>query len=609
MPSRYRTHYTMVLVCLFGVLGGVAAERYRQYVSGNVGDVTIQRTDAGITLSIDGESFTDLHRPVTLRAGSHRLHATWQRFEVKATINVKRGDKAPLNRVVFSLQDGQLQVKVNSRLVDVSPRPEPEVSAIQTASGRFWRTSENGEITARDFFDVSGVQLFTIHWLRPDRSEAFIQSSDGRFVTNTSGPLDESPGVLALSDHDDRPCLFKIDRINHDGSWIHFATGRHFVDVNADTNRVRTTCYEQFATPHFLKKVTVASDDIKPVALPAGITAVQAASNAPSVRRFKGHTNVIRAVVFTPDGKQVITGSSDGTIRFWNLQSGKQVDMVRTRRPALSLAISSDGESLACGMTDAVVKFWKLEKHPTISHHSERILSRDYKGDVLAIAFSPDGTKVAAGGNRQQHSRIWNLLEPGERCKSSTINGPVTSLVWSRSGERVLLCEEDSRSLRWFPTSTKNAAMRPSDQRSGKLLIPSDDGPFVVVGGEVLDAETLEVIHTFQQRRGVRAVSGQLLDRKNLLVTADVIVNAIHELAPDEFVTAWDLNTGLPLAVLRDHAGQTGNVAISPSGDYVAYGNGVNDTNGTYPHQPTGDYDLRVWKITGDEPADEREPE
>ncbi len=599
MPSTFRIHKRTALVCLLAGIGlGIAAERYRQYLSTNVGELSVQRTDTEIALAIDGDSFTGWHRPVTLRAGAHDFHATWREFQLKTTINVKRGDKAVLNRVKYSLHNGQLQVKHNSHLVDVVPRPESEVYAIQTASGKLWHTADGGEIALQLSRGLGGAERYTIHWLRPDHSEAFIQSRDGRFVINTSSLLDESQGFLRLSDGDDWPSVFKIDRVAETESWIHFAVGRHFVDVDADPKRVRTTRYELFASAHILMKAAGESDNTKPVPPPPAIPVFQVASSAASVRRFKGHENVICAVVFTPDGRHIISGSLDGTIRFWNVQSGKQVDAIQTHRPAMSLAISSDGKSLACGMADAVVKIWKLEYDPEIAHRDERILSRAYSGDVLSIAFSPDDTKIVAGGNNRQQTRMWNLLAPDERCKSSTIMGPVTSLVWSRSAAGVLLCIRE-RSLCWWPKITGSPSR---DARSGKLLIRSGDDPLIVVGGDILDAETHEVVHSFRQRRGVRAVSAQMSVRRNLLVTGDVIVNAIHEVRPDELVSVWDLETGRPLAVLRERFGQVGNIAIAPNGEYVAYGNGIRATAAYMKKMVTGDYDLRVWKITKEKP-------
>jgi len=37
------------------------------------------------------------------------------------------------------------------------------------------------------------------------------------------------------------------------------------------------------------------------------------------VRTLTGHTNIVEAVAVTPDGKQIVSGSADHTVRVWNL--------------------------------------------------------------------------------------------------------------------------------------------------------------------------------------------------------------------------------------------------------------------------------------------------
>lgn len=612
MPSTWRIRKRSALLCLLAVLGlGIAAERYRQYWRTNVGDVSVRRTDAEISLAIDGDVVTDWDSPLTLRAGSHQFQATWRGLHIETTVSVKRGDPAFRNLLKCSLHNGQLQVEHNSHLVDIAPRPDPEVFAIQTATGKYWHTADSGEIVLRRAQEPGGAQRYTIHWLRPDHSEAFIQSSNGRFVTNLPNPLDLQPGSVGLA-VDDQPSVFKIDRLENSESWIEFATDRGFVGVDADSKRVRLSAYDLFALPHLLISAAGEADITNPVPPPAAITVPQPASSAPSVRRFKGHTNVIRAVVFTPDGRHIISGSSDGTIRFWNVESGTQVHTIQAHRPVMSLAISSDGKTLASGMIDSVVKTWKLQHAPKITHHNEQVLSRakEYRGvgpfkhggHVQSIAFSPDNTKVAAAENRML---AWNLLAPNERCTSSTIVGAVTSLVWSNSGDRVLMCAEE-RSLHWWPKSSDSL---PHDARSGKVLFRSADRPLVLSGGDILDPESHQVVYTFQQRQGVRVVSAQISARRNLLVTADVLYRTKHDEAePDELVSVWDLQTGRPLAVLQERFGQVGNIAISPSGEHVAYGNGIRDTDFYLDEKSTGDYDLRVWGLMTDEQLDAREP-
>ncbi len=278
--------------------------------------------------------------------------------------------------------------------------------------------------------------------------------------------------------------------------------------------------------------------------------------------------------------------------------------MIQAQRPVMSLAISSDGQTLASGMTDSVVKTWNLQYAPRITHQSERDLSQATErhglgplkdnGRFQSIAFSPNDSKVAAAERR---TFVWNLRAPNEEYTPSSIVGTVTSLAWSSSGERVLMCA-GARSLHWWPESSDSL---PHDLKSGDVVVRSADGPLVIRGGDVLNAESNQVVYTFQQRPGVRAVSAQIAVPHHLLVTADVLYRTKVEDEPDELISVWDLATGRPRAVLQERFGQAGNIAISSNGQYVAYGNGIRDTGFYLQEKSTGDYDLRVWKITNDE--------
>ena len=43
------------------------------------------------------------------------------------------------------------------------------------------------------------------------------------------------------------------------------------------------------------------------------------------IRQLAGHTAVVHALAFSPDGKQILTGSADRTLRFWDARTGKEL--------------------------------------------------------------------------------------------------------------------------------------------------------------------------------------------------------------------------------------------------------------------------------------------
>src|SRR5438046_2240027 len=82
------------------------------------------------------------------------------------------------------------------------------------------------------------------------------------------------------------------------------------------------------------------------------------AADAPAniAATLKGHTEAVYAVAFSPDGKQLATGSFDKTVRLWDTASGKEVKTfggaAGHQNLVLSVAFSPDGKTLASGSQD-----------------------------------------------------------------------------------------------------------------------------------------------------------------------------------------------------------------------------------------------------------------
>ncbi|NEP61611.1 MAG: protein kinase [Symploca sp. SIO2G7] len=74
-----------------------------------------------------------------------------------------------------------------------------------------------------------------------------------------------------------------------------------------------------------------------------------------------GHTNSVNAVVFSPDGKTLVSGSKDKTINLWDVSTGELLYQGQAHSDSvLSLAISPDGQTLASGSADGTIKIWQL---------------------------------------------------------------------------------------------------------------------------------------------------------------------------------------------------------------------------------------------------------
>ncbi|HLY27920.1 MAG TPA: WD40 repeat domain-containing protein [Aggregatilineales bacterium] len=142
------------------------------------------------------------------------------------------------------------------------------------------------------------------------------------------------------------------------------------------------------------------------------IDAVNSANNAngatvpnsiQDLRTFSGHTGAVMSVAFSPDGKEVLTGSADGTARLWDASSGQSLRTFSGHTDWVhSVAFSPDGKYLLTGSSDRTARLWDASTGQAIRTFT------GHSGAVNSVAFSPDGQYVLTGSD-DQTARLWDV--------------------------------------------------------------------------------------------------------------------------------------------------------------------------------------------------------
>ncbi len=111
------------------------------------------------------------------------------------------------------------------------------------------------------------------------------------------------------------------------------------------------------------------------------------------VALLTGHTRLVRSVAYSPDGRTIVSGSGDNTVRLWDVNTGETLRTLEGHtRFVISVAYSPDGRTIASGSGDNTIRLWDVHTGETL---------RTLKGHtswVYSVAYSPDGRILASGG-------------------------------------------------------------------------------------------------------------------------------------------------------------------------------------------------------------------
>ena len=126
---------------------------------------------------------------------------------------------------------------------------------------------------------------------------------------------------------------------------------------------------------------------------------------------FKGHTNSVWWVTFSPDGKSLLSASFDQTLKLWSVSTGECLQTFEGHDGAVTVAqFSPDGQFVVSGSLDRTLKVWDLltgKCYQTLTGHSELI----HTLLVASVQFGDDAspTLTAFSGSLDESIKLWDL--------------------------------------------------------------------------------------------------------------------------------------------------------------------------------------------------------
>jgi WD40 repeat protein len=187
------------------------------------------------------------------------------------------------------------------------------------------------------------------------------------------------------------------------------------------------------------------------------------------------HRALIRSVAFSPDGKMVLTGSRDKTARLWDAATGKLLHTLPHRDDVWAVAFSPDGKMVLTGSQDATARLWSAATGQSLAPPLR------HEGWVVAVAFSPDGQTVLTG-SAEGTARLWDA-GTGKLRHTLPHRGGVNSVAFSPDGQTVVTASSDDWTARLWSAATGQAVGQPMPHQGPVYMAAfSPDSQTVLTG-------------------------------------------------------------------------------------------------------------------------------
>ncbi|NER34138.1 MAG: hypothetical protein F6J93_08865 [Oscillatoria sp. SIO1A7] len=275
---------------------------------------------------------------------------------------------------------------------------------------------------------------------------------------------------------------------------------------------------------------------------------------------LKGHAAPVQAATISADGKILVSGSWDNTIKIWDLATNAIANTLNGHSlPIRQVAISPDGQTLASASDDKTVMLWDL------ATGSLKATLGGHGGRVYAVAISADG-KIAVSGSEDKTIKVWDLATGEVLATLRGHKGQVRAIAISPDNQTLVSGGSDRSIAIWnLQTGSKVGSLEGHTDLVRALAI-SPDGKTVVSGSW---DKTLKV-WSLESGELLRTIAGH--SDKVTSVTFSPGGRTIVSGSDDNSIKIWSLDESqteeeaIAKGTLTDHSSDVFSVAISPDG-------------------------------------------
>ena len=158
---------------------------------------------------------------------------------------------------------------------------------------------------------------------------------------------------------------------------------------------------------------------------------------------FQRHTISVNTIAYSPNGKHIVSGSGDSTIRVWDTTTGETVagPFQGHKNCVDSVAYSPNGKYIVSGSKDKTIRVWDATTGETVAGPFQ-----GHTSSVISVAYSPDGKQILSGSD-DKSIKVWDMQSLTSLHSLCLVDG------WIQASNNVIFgwIAPWNRDLLWFP--------------------------------------------------------------------------------------------------------------------------------------------------------------
>ena len=195
----------------------------------------------------------------------------------------------------------------------------------------------------------------------------------------------------------------------------------------------------------------------------------------------EGHTAFVNSAVFSPDpeGSRILTASDDGTAKVWDSKTGKVLLTLKGHTDRVRHAeYSPDGSLIVTSSSDRTARLWNSQTGEPVGKPLQ-----GHEWAILAATFSTDGARIITG-SEDNTARIWDAATGESLATLTGHTARVTSVTFAPGQRRAVTASQDGTVKVWDTESGEEVLTLDGHTREVTSVTFSPDGRYILTGSQ-----------------------------------------------------------------------------------------------------------------------------